>query len=347
MSTQATGNLPVADGGGSSLATVGRSESSGQHGIESWIHYLQKYGLLFALIAAIAIFSMLRPQAFFSTNNALAILTLAAPLAIAALGLTVALVLNEIDLSVGSMIGLGGAFAVCLMSFWGVPWYLAIVASFILAIGVGLSTGAMVALGGANSLIITLGMATLLTGIEFSLTDQRTVYTGIDAAYIAIGQSRILGLNVQIWVAFLVAIVVWVLLEKTEAGRFMYASGSSPEASFLAGVPVTKYRVIGFIIVAVCAALAGILLTAQSASAFSNSGQPYLLPAFASAFLGSTMSADGRFTAFGTLIAVLFIGVIQTGLTMLQLSTGSINVAQGGMLIAAVLLSRIGRKRRT
>lgn len=344
MTLDATGDAPVVEGSGSSQA-VDRSTSSGQHHTSGWVHYLQQYGLILALLVSIAIFSALRPQAFFSINNASAILTLAAPLAIAALGLTVALVLGEIDLSVGSMIGLGGAFAVCLMSFWGVPWFLAIAASFMLAIAAGLCTGAMVALGGANSLIITLGMATLLTGVEFSFTNQRTIYTGIDEAYIAIGQSSILGVNLQIWVAALVAFIIWVMLEKTEAGRFMYASGSSPEAAYLAGVPVAKYRIIGFIAVAICAALAGVLLTAQSASAFSNAGQPYLLPAFASAFLGSTMSPDGRFTAVGTLIAVIFIGVIQTGLTMLQLSTGSINIAQGGMLIAAVLLSRIGRKR--
>lgn len=346
MTTPSAATQPAADESGALNAKNDRGVSSDQSGIVNWLHYLQKYGLVFALFAAITIFSVLRPQAFFSVNNALSILTLAAPLAIAALGLTVALVLNEIDLSVGSMIGLGGAFAVCLMSFWDVPWYLAILASFALAMLAGFGTGLMVALGGANSLIITLGMATFLTGIEFSLTNQRTVYTGIDEAYIAIGQSSLLGFNIQIWIAAFIGLTIWVLLEKTEAGRFMYASGSNAQASFLAGVPVTKYRVIGFVVVALCATLAGVLLTAQSASAFSNSGQPYLLPAFASAFLGSTMSRDGRFSAFGTLIAVLFIGVIQTGLTMLQLSTGSINLAQGGMLIAAVLLSLIGRRQR-
>lgn len=309
-----------------------------------WMSILQRFGLLLALIAAVLVFSLLRPQAFFSTTNAFAILTLAAPLAIAALGLTVALVLNEIDLSVGSMIGLGGAFTVCLMSFWGIPWYVAILLALVLATGLGLITGVMVAFSGANSLIITLGMATLFTGIEFSLTNQRTIYTGIDPSYVAIGQSMLLGVNLQVWIASGVAILTCLFLEKTEAGRFMYATGSSPEAAFLAGVPVRSLRVFGFLLVAICATLAGILLTAQSASAFSNAGQPYLLPAFAAAFLGSTMSPDGRFTAHGTIVAVLFIGVIQTGLTMLQLSTGSINLAQGGLLVVAVLLSRIGRK---
>lgn len=343
MSTELTETNSVAEDK-TSQAMTGRGESSDQTSSSVWLPLLQKYGLVLALIAAIVIFSLLKPKAFYSMRNAFAILTLAAPLAIASLGLTVSLVLNEIDLSIGSMIGLGGAFAICLMSFWGVPWYAAILLAILLGFGAGMATGVMVAISGANSLIITLGMATLLTGIEFLLTNQRTIYSGVEDAYIMLGQSIFLGLNIQVWVASFIAIVIWILLEKTEAGRFMYASGSSPEAAFLAGVPVRKLRIIGFLVVAICAAITGILITAQSASAFSNAGQAYLLPAFASAFLGSTMSPDGRFTALGTLIAVLFIGVIQTGLTMLQLSTGAINFTQGGLLIAAVLLSRIGRK---
>lgn len=306
--------------------------------------FLQNWGLFLALILAIILFSILRPEAFLSVNNALAILTLAAPLLIAALGLVVALIMNEIDLSVGSIIGLGGTFAVCLMSFWGAPWWLAIAAALALSATAGLATGLMVTIAGANSLIITLGMATLLTGIEFSLTDQRTIYSGIDPIYVSFGQALFWGVNLQVWIAACVALALWVLLEHSETGRYMYATGSNGEAAKLAGLPVNRLRIAGFAFVAVLGAIAGILLTAQSASAFSNIGLPYLLPAFASAFLGSTMSADGRFSVTGTLVAVLFIGVVQTGLTMLQLSTGAINIAQGALLILAVLLSRLGRR---
>lgn len=346
MSTDAKVLLDTAVSRDKTPLTAGRKHSSGQLYMGYWVTVLERFGLFLALLVTIVFFSILKPQAFFSSANAFSILTLAAPLAIAALGLTVALVLNEIDLSVGSMIGLGGVFAIYLMSFWSVPWVLAIILALALAICVGLFTGFIVAYAGANSLIVTLGMATLLTGIEFSLTNQRTIYTNIDATYIALGQSSFFSVNLQVWIAAGIAIMTWIFLEKTEAGRYMYASGSNPEAAFLAGVPVRRLRIAGFIVVATCAAISGVLLTAQSASAFSNAGQPYLLPAFASAFLGSTMSPDGRFTVVGTLIAVLFIGVIQTGLTMLQLSTGSINIAQGGLLIAAVLLSRISKARR-
>lgn len=327
-----------------SSETIDRGRHApGQWSRDQLLHLLQSYGLFLALLIAILAFSALRPDAFFSMTNARSVLTLAAPLLIASLGLTIALAVNEIDLSVGSMIGLSGALAVCLMSFYDVPWMLAIMAALLLGGIVGLVIGILVSIGGANSLIITLGMATFLTGIEFSLTDQRTIYTNIDPSYIAIGQSHLLGMSIQVWIAAALALVAWVLLEKTETGRFIYAVGANPDAAYLAGVPVNRLRIFGFVCVAVSASVAGILLTSQSASAFSNAGQPYLLPAFAAAFLGSTMSPDGRFTVLGTVIAVLFIGVIQTGLTMLQLSNGAINLAQGGLLIVAVMLSRLGR----
>ena len=308
------------------------------------LHAITRFGLYIALLVAIAVFGALRPDAFLTVTNALSILTLAAPLMIVSLGLTIALVMNEIDLSIGSMMGLAGAFCVVLMSHLGVPWPLAMLCTVLLAVAVGITTGTMVTHGGANSLIISLGMATFLTGIEFTLTNQRTIYTGIDEGFIALGQSEILGLNAQIWIAGILALICFLALEKTEMGRYMYATGSNAEACRLAGVPVRTLRISAFVFSALGAAMAGLLLTAQSASSFVNVGLPYLLPAFAAAFLGSTVSPKGQFTVAGTVAAVLFIGVIQSGLTMLQLSTGSINLSQGGMLIAAVLLSRLGQR---
>lgn len=305
-----------------------------------------RFGLYIAFTFSVALFSYLRPDSFFSTTNLTAILTLAAPLVIASLGLTVALVVNEIDLSLGSMIGLGGAMAVVLMSFCALDWKLAILCALAIAVIAGSATGAIVSFVGANSLIISLGMATVLTGMEFTLTDQRTIYEGVQSGYVALGQASFCGINLQVWIAAGLALITYVILERTEIGRYMYAAGNNREAAFLAGVPVSALRIAGFVASSVSGAIAGILLSAQSASAFSNAGQPYLLPAYAAAFLGSTVSRDGRFSAVGTVAAVLFIGVVQTGLTMLQLSTGSINLAQGLMLIAAVLLSLVGRRRR-
>jgi ribose transport system permease protein len=135
-----------------------------------------------------------------------------------------------------------------------------------------------------------------------------------------------------------------VLLERTEIGRYMYAIGGNSEAARLSGVRVRSLRLLGFVIVAFSAAVVGLLLTSQSASYAPNLGISYLLPAFAAVFLGAAVFRPGEFNVLGTVIGVLFLGVIQTGLTMLNLQTYMINLVQGGILITAVLVSRLGQR---
>lgn len=306
---------------------------------------LARSGLLVALALTIGIFSLLRPATFATSANATSILTLAAPLAIVAAGLTVPLVMGDFDLSIGSMIGLGGAFSVVAQSHWHLTWPTAVAATLALAVVVGLVNGILTAYAKLSSFIVTLGMGTVLTGVEFSLTGQKTIYQGIDPGYAKLGQSTVLGLNLQVWIAALVALGIWIVLRHTEPGRYFYAVGSNPVASRLSGVRVDLLRVAGFVVVALGAAIAGILLTAQANSSFSNAGQPYLLPAFAAVFLGSTVFGAGRFNVAGTMVGVLLLGVTETGLTMLQLSTAIVLLVQGGVLISAILVSRLGTRR--
>jgi ribose transport system permease protein len=185
----------------------------------------------------------------------------------------------------------------------------------------------------------------VLTGVEFGLTNQDTVYDGIPSGFTQIAQGEFLGLSNQIWIAAVIALVIWLLLDRTELGRFMYAIGGNPEAARLSGVRVLRLRMLGFIIVGLAGAVVGILLISQSASYAPNGGTSYLLPAFAAVFLGAAVFRPGEFNVLGTVVGVLFLGVIQTGLTMLDLDTWVINLVQGGILIAAVLISRLGMKR--
>jgi ribose transport system permease protein len=231
------------------------------------------------------------------------------------------------------------------MSKAAVPWQAALALALALGVCAGLVNGILVAYANASSFIVTLGMGTVLTGVEFSMTGQKTLYDGIAVGYMELGQGELLGLNVQVWVALAVTLGVLVLLEHTEVGRYMYAAGANPEAARLSGIRVRRLRLVAFVIVGAAAALAGILLTAQSGSSFSNAGQPYLLPAFAAVFLGSTVLRGGRFNPLGTLVGVLFLGVIQTGLTMLQLSTAVVDLVQGSVLVGAILLARLGARR--
>ena len=161
----------------------------------------------------------------------------------------------------------------------------------------------------------------------------------------ALGQSTSLfGLNNQVWMALGVAVAAYVLLEKTELGRYMYAVGGNPLAARFAGINVKRLRLLGFIIVAVAAAFTGILLTAQGASSSPNAGVSYLLPAYAAVFLGSASFRPGQFNVIGTVVAALFLGVVQTGLQMMQIETAWILILQGVILIVAMQANRIERQ---
>ena len=307
--------------------------------------FASRYGAIAALIGMIVFFSLMRPDSFPTVENLKSILTLAAPLTVVALGLTVILAMQDFDLSFGAMIGLGGATAVASMANAGTPWGWAIALAIALAIVVGVTNGILVAYLGGSSFIVTLGMSSVLIGIEFLITDQRTIFSGIPHGYTQLGQSQpFLGLNAEIWIAAALAIVMWAMLDHTEVGRYIYAIGGNSEAARLSGIRVRALRTVGFVIVAVLATVTGILITAQSASSTPQAGIPYLLPAYAAVFLGTAMLRPGEFNIPGTIVGVLFLGVIQDGLTMLQLSTATVNIVQGGVLVAAVMLSRLGQR---
>lgn len=306
---------------------------------------LSRYGVVVAFLVVIAVFSIAKPQVFPTWSDAQSILTIAAPSAILAVALTVVLAMQDFDLSFGSMVGLGGGAAVALMTIHHFAWPAALVIAIAFGAAVGIVNGVLIAFLNGPSFIITLALGTVLTGIEYAFTHQTTVFSGIAQGYIDIAaQSYFLGLNNQIWIAVIVSILLWILLDGTEIGRYMYAIGGNPEAARLSGIRTRLLRLFGFVIVGVSAAIVGILLTSQGGSYTPDVGSSYLLPAYAAAFLGAACFRPGQFNVPGTLIGVLLLGTIQTGLTILNLQTYLINLVQGAILIVAVLLGRLGRR---
>lgn len=303
-----------------------------------------KYGLLITFLLTIVVFCLLRPSTFATTENAEAILTLAAPPMIMAVGLTVVLVMQDFDLSFGAMIGLAGGAVTTFIVSDGMGWGLAILLVLALGVLVGTANGFMVAYLGGNSFIITLAMGTVLTGVEFALTKQDTVFQGYPLDFLNIASGTTFGYSNQIWIALVFVLIAWALLDRTELGRYMYAIGGNQEAARLSGIRVRPYRVLGFVAVGFAAAIVGLLLISLSGSYSPNLGGAFLLPAFAAAFLGAAVFRPGEFNIPGTVVGVLFLGVIQTGLVMLNFESYVINLVQGGILIAAVLVSRLGQR---
>jgi ribose transport system permease protein len=310
------------------------------------LDWLSRYGVLMVFVVMFGAFTALRASTFPTADNLESILEASSSLAVVASGLTVVFVMREFDLSFAPLAGLAAAVATVLMAQEGVDWRVAIAAALVAGAFAGGVNGAAIAYAGAPSFVVTLALGTVFTGLEYSLTNQQNIFENVAHGYVQVGQGQTFGLNNQIFIAAIVFLVVWVLLDLTERGRYMHAIGANPEASHLSGIDVRRLRFWGFVIVGVCGALAGVMLSAQASSSSPNMGAPLLLPAFAAVFLGSAAFKPGEFNIRGTLLGVLFLGVVQNGLTLLNATPATINLVQGALLLGAVLLTVLDRKRR-
>src|SRR4051812_9406146 len=185
---------------------AGRPVSARLSGREPAEMILAKYGVLIAFVAMIVVFSLARLGSFPTWENAKSILTSAAPLFVIAGGLTVILVMQDFDLSFGAVIGLAAGAAVALMAKDGWSWPMALIAAPLLGIAAGAVNGFLVSYLGGPSFIITLAMGTVLTGVAFALTDQKTIFSGVSQGYTDIAQNSFLGLNNMIWIAAVIAV---------------------------------------------------------------------------------------------------------------------------------------------
>lgn len=307
--------------------------------------FLSRYGVILAMVLTFAAFSLIRPDSFFTLFMFRAILRDCAPLLIASLGVTFVLVMNDYDLSIGGLIALLATVSVLLVStdYVGFSPLLAVLATLAIGAALAFANGALISYVGLPSFILTIAMGTVFTGLGLQLTGSSSIYQGIPESYNAIAGGRVFGLSHQVFIACGALAAAHIFLRHSVAGRYMYAIGGNAEAARLSGVPVRLLKACGFGVVGLAAAITAVLLTSQANAANPNTGLGLLLPAYAAAFLGSSMFRFGTFTAVGTAIGALFLQIIGSGLTILNLSGPFIQIIEGAILAAAISLSRFNR----
>jgi ribose transport system permease protein len=310
---------------------------------------LSKYGLVIGLAALVVVFSIARPTSFASTANAGSILGDSALLALIAIGIMVPLIVGQFDLSPGFVASLGAMLTAGLLSRHGLPVIVVLVVVLLVGAIIGLVMGILVGYLGLNSLIVSLGVGSVVSGAVLWYSDGQIISNGIPVTMINLGQSRLLGFIPLPFVYVLVlAAVVWYVLAYRPIGRRLYAVGGSTEAARLIGVPVARYIAASFVVSSTCASLAGFLQVARLGAGHPTSAQALLLPAFAAAFLGATAFRPGLYNVWGTFFAVYLLGTGTTGLFMLGAQAWVQPVFNGAVLVLAVTVAHLSasRKRR-
>lgn len=302
-----------------------------------------RYGALIALAALIIIFAISSPY-FLSLNNFLQILNQSALGAIVAGGLTLVLASGQFDLSIGNLASLSGIMCASLMVS-GVPFPLAIVIAVAMGAFVGLFNGFLVTVVGVNPLVATLGTGSVLVGINYFISQGTpvTVSTKVPA-FLEISIGDWFGIPRPIYYMLVAMAVMWVILNKTDAGRNIRAVGGNVEAARLAGINVGRVIIFSFVVAGAAAAVTGVLLASAIGSAQPTGGDSYTLSSFAAAFLGSTVLREGQFHILGTLVGVVTVAVGFNGLALLGVPSFVQFLFQGVLLIAAVAFSSVGRR---
>jgi ribose transport system permease protein len=305
----------------------------------------ERTALIFVWLAVIALFGALRPDQFLTISNMAAILGSQAVLVVLVCALIIPLTVGEYDLSIASTLLLSQMLIGVLNTRHDVSIAALIPICLLVGAFVGLVNGGFVILFGIDSLIVTLGIGTLLTGLVLYISEGQT-FAGIDPSLTnAVVATRFLSIPLSFYYGLILVAIVWYVYEYTSLGRRLLFVGRGREVARLNGLRVDRIRWGSFVASGVIAALAGIIYAGTTGAADPISGSNYLLPAFAAAFLGTTTIMPGRFNAWGSFIAVYFLVTGVSGLALFGLQSWVQNVFYGGALVLAVTLSQLARRR--
>lgn len=298
------------------------------------------------IVVLIVFFSILRPTTFATAANASTILLQNAVLVILALAAVLPLIVNEFDLSVASVMGLAAMLTAGLPTLQGLP--VPVVITLVLTMGalVGALHALLIVGFGLPSFIVTLGTSSLLGGMILLYSGSSVIFQQLPPALTWLGVGKVVGIGVPIIVMAIVAIVLWFVLEQRPVGRKLYAVGANAQAARLAGVNVGALKSMTLIVTGILAALAGLILTAQTGSASPTTYSAYFLPAFAGAFLSLAAFRIGRYNPIGVVASVYLLAIGISGLGMLGAPSWINPVFNGIALVVAVGISRLfGRSR--
>lgn len=323
--------------------TTGNASAHGRQ--RNWLRLFESVALIFAAALLFAIFSVLSPAAFPTWSNVSIMLGSQSVLVMLALALIIPLTAGDFDLSVASVMSLSAMTLAILTVRMGYPLAAAIPVSLAVGALAGLANAGFIIFFRIPSLIVTLGMSTFLYGVVLWLSGSNTI-TGLPQQLVQwVVITRPLGIPIAFYYVLVLATVMWLFFEYTTPGRRLLFVGRNREVSRLSGINVERTRLLALMASGIIAAAAGVVYAGMIGAADPVSGQTFLLPAFAAAFLGATTISPGRFNAWGTVIAVYFLVIGITGLTMLGIETYVQHLFYGGALVLAVSLSQLVRKR--
>jgi rhamnose transport system permease protein len=310
--------------------------------LTEWVFRVRELGIVVVLVLLIAVTGILEPR-FLETASLRNLALNAAIFAILAAGQTLVLITRNVDLSVGSVLGLSAYFAGDLLSnHQGLPIPLVFVAGMALGAACGLFNGVLVTLGKVPALVVTLGTLYIFRGLAFLWTNGTQVNAEtLPDAFLNLGTDSIAGVPILVIMAVVVLLVVGQGLRDYRAGRELYAIGSNPDGARLAGVRSDRRVLSAFVLAGALAGLGGVLFTARFGTVDATAGVGYELTVIAAAVVGGVAIFGGTGSVYGAALGALLLGTITSSLIVLKVEAFWQQAAIGALLLLAITIDRL------
>lgn len=309
---------------------------------KSVLEIMKSYSLYLAFIVIFITFSLLNKN-FLSIDNILNIIVQSSILAIIAVGQTMVILTSGIDLSVGSIVGAVG-IGIGLLMVAGIPIPIAVLIGVIIGCALGLINGVIISYGRVPAFIATLGMMGIARGFALVLNEGKPV-AGFPQAFEKIASASVGGVPSFVFYTLIIYFIMFIILERTKFGRYIYAIGGNRDVARLSGVKVKVVETIVYVFSGLFAGLGAILLTARLNYATPIAGQGYETDCIAAVVIGGTSMSGGQGRIIGTLVGALMLGILRNGLTIVNVSSFFQQIIIGAVIIIAVFADKLNEKK--
>lgn len=296
-----------------------------------------KYNLLFVLFILLIVFSI-ASGTFFTMQNLSNMLLTQVVVGMMALGVLFVLIVGEFDLSLGYVL-MFSMMVGAIVSQKGVNSFVVIVSMLLAGIIPGIINGWLTIRYGISSFITTLAMGIALKGVTIAISNGSIISGNIAPVVTALGQDKLWGLGLCVWVFVVFCILIHLVLEYTAFGRHLYAVGGSEKISFMSGIKTKKIRFLSFVIAGLMTSIAAVFQLGQTGAGLPTFGSELLMPAYAVVFFGSTTYKPGFNNLPGAVVALLIMGVGTNGLNHIGAPFWTSQLFNGIILLASALIA--------
>jgi rhamnose transport system permease protein len=303
---------------------------------------VRELGILAALALVVIVTTAVNPR-FLSGQSIRDLLLNAAIIALLTVGQTLVVVTRNVDLSVGSVLGLtafmtGNLF----LGRPGLPVVAAVLAGVLVGIACGAVNGAVTAIGKVPSLVVTLGTLYVFRGIDYAWAGGRQINAAdLPDSLLTLGSGRLLGIPYLVAVTVVLVAVAAFALRSYRSGRELYAIGSNPDAAVLAGIPVGRRLLAAFVLSGAVAGLAGVLFTARYGTVDATAGTGFELQVISAVVVGGVAIFGGSGSVVGAALGALLLSTIGSAIVVLRVPSFWQQAIVGALLIGAIALDRL------